>query len=44
MAMLYLNAGYAQLGAFSEITDNDVIKMVSVNSIQVVYTAKVLID
>lgn len=42
--MLYLNAGFAQIGAFSEISYNEVQSQVAVNAIQPAYTAKVLID
>ncbi len=42
--MLFLNAGYAQCGAFIDQTDADVQATVAVNALQPIYTAKVLID
>jgi len=44
IAMLYLNAGLAQIGAFTDITDMDVHRQVSVNAVQPIYCTKVLID
>jgi short-subunit dehydrogenase len=33
IAMLFLNAGYCQVGAFSDITNDDVQQMVSINTL-----------
>ena len=42
VAMVYLNAGYAQPGAFEQVTLNDIQKMVNVNTLQPIYCAKVM--
>jgi short-subunit dehydrogenase len=39
-----LNAGFGQIGAFTEITDMDVHKQVTVNAVHPIYTAKVMVD
>ena len=44
IAMLFLNAGYFQCGAFVNQTDEDIQATVSVNAVQPIYTAKVLIN
>lgn len=44
IAMLFLNAGYAQCGAFADQADQDVQQTVAVNALHPIYTAKVLID
>ena len=42
--MLFLNAGIGSIGAFVNITDMDVQKTMTINTLQPIYTAKVLID
>lgn len=44
IAMLFLNAGFAQVGAFHDITQNEVEQQVTVNALQPAYTYKVLVD
>ena len=44
IGMLFLNAGYALPGAFADLTNMDVQQMCNINSLQPIYTAKVLVD
>jgi len=44
IALVFLNAGHVQVGAFSAIRDNDVHKMVSINALHPIFTAKALVD
>jgi len=43
IAMLFLNAGVSHVGAFADITNQEVQEMVSVNALQPIYCAKVLL-
>jgi len=43
IAMLFLNAGYAQIGPFADIHEEDVEKQIDCNVNHVAYTAKVLV-
>ena len=42
VAMVYLNAGFGQPGAFEKLTNGDIQKLVSVNVLQLIYCAKVM--
>ncbi len=42
--MLFLNAGFGAIGAFTSISNNEVQNVVAVNAVHPIYTAKVLID
>ena len=44
IAMLFLNAGFAQGGAFAEQTNQDIQNTVACNALHPIYTAKVLLD
>ena len=44
IAMLYLNAGYLQMGGFSDVSHNEIEQMTAVNTLQPIYTFKVLVD
>lgn len=43
IAMLFLNAGFAQVGVFDDLHPSDVSRLVDVNVVQVIYTCKVLL-
>ena len=44
IAMLFLNAGYCQIGAFVDLTQEEVERTVSVNTLHPIFTAKVLLN
>lgn len=44
IAMLFLNAGVAQMGCFADLNDNSVEELMSVNALHPVYLAKTLVN
>jgi short-subunit dehydrogenase len=44
IAMLFLNAGVAQMGSFADLNDSSVEDIMTVNAMQPMYLAKVLIN
>lgn len=44
IAMLFLNAGYIAVGAFKDLTDEDIEQSCTINALQPMFTAKVLLD